>query len=66
MNVVPRVTGPGVQGKNHADNAFFHPDLVTDFELRLVGTARHGSMWCWLLHPFPLLRTKCDERISGS
>jgi len=46
MNVVPRVTGPRVAGKNHADKTFFHRDLVTDFELRFVPAACDSSMWC--------------------
>ena len=46
MNVVPRVTGPRVAGKNHADKTFFHRDRVTDFELRFVPAACDSSMWC--------------------
>ena len=48
MNVVPVVTGPRIPGKNHADQTFFHPDLVTDFELRFVRAACDGSMWRFL------------------
>jgi hypothetical protein len=54
MNVVPQVTRPQVASKNYADNTFFEQDLVTNFELRFVETACHGSMWWRLLHP-PLL-----------
>jgi hypothetical protein len=39
VNVVPRVTGPRVPGKDHANQTFFYRDLVTDFELGLVRTA---------------------------
>jgi hypothetical protein len=38
MNVLPRVTGPRVAGKNHADKTFDR-DGVTDFELRFVPAA---------------------------
>jgi hypothetical protein len=48
MNIVPRVAGSRVAGKNHADQTFFHRDRITDFELRFVPAARDRSMWCWL------------------
>jgi len=49
MNIVPRVAGPRVAGKDHADQTFFKRDLGSDFELRFVPAARDRSMWC-LLH----------------
>jgi hypothetical protein len=49
MNVVPRIAGPCVPGKNHAHQTFFYRDRFTDFELRFVPAARDSSMWC-LLH----------------
>jgi hypothetical protein len=45
MNVVPRVAGPRVAGKNDADKTCFNRDLFPDFELGRVGGARYGSMW---------------------
>ena len=46
MNVVPRVTGPRVASKNHAEKTFFYRHRIPDFELRLVPSARDSSMWC--------------------
>ena len=45
MNVVPRVTGSGIAGKNYTDNTFLKGDIVTDFKLRFVGMPRDSAMW---------------------
>ena len=45
MNVVPRVAGPRVASKTHADETFFCRVRVADFGLRFVPAARDRSMW---------------------
>jgi hypothetical protein len=39
MNIVPRVTGSRVAGKNHTDKIFFRRDRVTNFKLRFAPAA---------------------------
>ena len=58
MNVFPRVIGPRVAGKNHADKTLFQRDPVTNFELRFVPAACDRSMW-GLLH-----LSHCDARVE--
>jgi hypothetical protein len=45
MNVVSRVAGSRIAGKNYTDDTFLKGDLVPDFKLRFVGTLRDSAMW---------------------
>jgi hypothetical protein len=62
MNVVSRVAGSRIAGKNYTDDTFLKGDLVPDFKLRFVGTLRDSAMWWGLLHPSSLSRNQVLPR----